>query len=164
MDIFESRTSVRAFTDEPVAKSQVMALLRAAMLAPSACNQQPWRFYVIYDKKLQQALCDTSPYAAFGAKAPVLIVITYVTDCIVSEFAPIDASCAAENLWLKTAERGLGGTWMGVSPRRERALAVKKLLGLPVKEEAFALFALGHPQKTRSAEDRWHPDWIHERR
>lgn len=33
MDIFESRTSVRAFTDEPVAKSQVMALLRAAMLA-----------------------------------------------------------------------------------------------------------------------------------
>ena len=40
MDIFESRTSVRAFTDEPVAKSQVMALLRAAMLAPSACNQQ----------------------------------------------------------------------------------------------------------------------------
>ena len=48
MDIFESRTSVRAFTDEPVAKSQVMALLRAAMLAPSACNQQPWRFYVIY--------------------------------------------------------------------------------------------------------------------
>lgn len=24
MDIFESRTSVRAFTDEPVAKSQVM--------------------------------------------------------------------------------------------------------------------------------------------
>ena len=40
MDIFESRTSVRAFTDEPVAKSQVMTLLRAAMLAPSACNQQ----------------------------------------------------------------------------------------------------------------------------
>lgn len=78
-----------------------------------------------------------------------------MTDCIVSEFAPIDASCAAENLWLKTAELGLGGTLMGVYPRRERALAVKKLLGL---------FALGHPQKTRSAEDRWHPEWIHERR
>lgn len=66
-----------------------------------------------------------------------------MTDCIVSEFAPIDASCAAENLWLKTAELGLGGTLMGVYPRRERALAVKKLLGLPVKEEAFALLLWG---------------------
>ncbi len=87
-----------------------------------------------------------------------------MTDCIVSEFAPIDASCAAENLWLKTAELGLGGTLMGVYPRRERALAVKNLLGLPVKEEAFALFALWLPLKTRSAEDRWHPEWILERR
>lgn len=146
MDIFESRTSVRAFTDEPVAKSQVMALLRAAMLAPSACNQQPWRFYVIYDKKLQQALCDTSPYAAFGAKAPVLIVITYVTDCIVSEFAPIDASCAAENLWLKTAELGLGGTLMGVYPRRERALAVKNSLAFLLRKRPLP-FCFGAPSK-----------------
>lgn len=61
MDIFESRTSVRAFTDEPVAKSQVMALLRAAMLAPSACNQQPWRFYVIYDKSFNRRFVIPAP-------------------------------------------------------------------------------------------------------
>lgn len=61
MDIFESRTSVRAFTDEPVAKSQVMALLRAAMLAPSACNQQPWRFYVIYDKSFNRRFVISAP-------------------------------------------------------------------------------------------------------
>ena len=55
MDIFESRTSVRAFTDEPV------ALLRAAMLAPSACNQQPWRFYVIYDKSFNRRFVIPAP-------------------------------------------------------------------------------------------------------
>ena len=45
------RISVRKYEDRPVEKEKIMEILRAGMQAPSACNQQPWEFYVVTDKK-----------------------------------------------------------------------------------------------------------------
>ncbi len=45
------RVSIRRFQDRPVEKEKTEAILRAAMQAPSAANQQPWEFYVVTDKK-----------------------------------------------------------------------------------------------------------------
>jgi nitroreductase len=41
------RRSVRSFTEQPVSDSDIKALLHAANQAPSAHNQQSWRFIVI---------------------------------------------------------------------------------------------------------------------
>ena len=35
------RVSIRKYQDRPVEKEKIMEILRAAMAAPSACNQQP---------------------------------------------------------------------------------------------------------------------------
>ena len=43
----EQRRSIRSFTDEPVCEEDLMTILRAANHAPSAHNQQSWRFIVI---------------------------------------------------------------------------------------------------------------------
>jgi nitroreductase len=43
----EQRRSIRSFTDQPVCEEDLMAILRAANHAPSAHNQQSWRFLVI---------------------------------------------------------------------------------------------------------------------
>lgn len=59
MDVFEAiknRRSVRNFTDEPVKKEDLKQILEAANWAPSACNQQPWRFIVIKNKRLSETL------------------------------------------------------------------------------------------------------------
>ena len=45
------RTSIRKFTAEPVAREDLLAILRAGMQAPSATNQQPWEFYVVTDRQ-----------------------------------------------------------------------------------------------------------------
>ena len=45
------RISVRKYEDKPVEKEKIMQILKAGMQAPSACNQQPWDFYVVTDKK-----------------------------------------------------------------------------------------------------------------
>ncbi|MDB5446259.1 MAG: hypothetical protein JWQ97_1576 [Phenylobacterium sp.] len=42
--IFADRWSRRSFTGEPIARAELMSLLNAARLAPSAFNIQPWRF------------------------------------------------------------------------------------------------------------------------
>jgi nitroreductase len=54
--LLASRRSVRAFTDAPVSQELVERLLRAAVLAPSASNKQPWRFFVMDDREKIAAL------------------------------------------------------------------------------------------------------------
>jgi nitroreductase len=45
-DVIESRHSTRDFLPKPVPREVVERLLRAAAMAPSAHNSQPWRYHV----------------------------------------------------------------------------------------------------------------------
>lgn len=76
------RVSIRKFQDKPVEPEKIETLLRAAMAAPSARNQQPWEFYVVTNKDLIQKLSTVSPYAGCAKDAPVLIVSAYREDAI----------------------------------------------------------------------------------
>ena len=95
------RVSIRKYQDRPVENEKINVLLRAAMQAPSAANQQPWEFFVVTDPGKLRELADTSPYAKMTANAPVAIVSAYRKECILPEYAEIDMSIAMENLWLK---------------------------------------------------------------
>jgi len=52
-----SRRSVRAFTQAPVARDTLTALLQVASRAPSGTNTQPWKVYVLQGAS-RTALCD----------------------------------------------------------------------------------------------------------
>ncbi len=61
MDFFETvrkRRSIRHYSDEPVPHGDILTMLEAAILAPSATNEQPWRFIVIRDKSLREGMRD----------------------------------------------------------------------------------------------------------
>jgi nitroreductase len=47
----KNRRSIRVFTDKPVSDDDLQTVLRAANQAPSAHNQQSWRFVVLRDEK-----------------------------------------------------------------------------------------------------------------
>ena len=51
LENIKNRRSVRAFTDLPVSENDISTILQAANMAPSAHNQQSWRFVVIRDQK-----------------------------------------------------------------------------------------------------------------
>ena len=102
-----TRVSIRKFQDRKIEKKDLEYILRAAMAAPSAGNQQPWEFYVTDDKMLLQELSKTSPYAGLLADAPQAIITAYRKDCKIPEYAQIDMSIAMENMWLATDEIGL---------------------------------------------------------
>lgn len=154
------RTSVRKYLEKPVEKAKILEILRAAMAAPSACDQQPWRFTVVTDREKIRELAAVSHFSAFAAEAPVLLVISYRKDCQLPEFAPVDTSAALENLWIETDAQGLGGVWMGVYPRAERMAAVGGIAGLPAEEEAFAMFSLGYPAGEIKEHHRFREEWI----
>ena len=102
------------------------------MQAPSACNQQPWEFYVVTDKEKIQELSTATPYSKCAAGAPVVIVPVYRIEGLVApSYAEIDLSIAQQNIWLETDEIGLGGVWIGIAPIEERMELVHKMLDLP---------------------------------
>ena len=103
------RVSIRKYQNKPVEPEKIEALLRAAMQAPSAANQQPWEFYVVTDKEKLRALSEASRYAAMTKDAPVAIVSVYRKDIPMPMYAEIDLSIAMENLWLEADAQGLGG-------------------------------------------------------
>ncbi len=159
-EIFE-RVSIRKYTDRAVENEKILAILRAAMAAPSAGNQQPWEFFVVRDREKLEALSGVSPYAGCTKAAPVAIVSAYREKLWAQAYAQIDMSIAMENLWLACGEQGLGGVWLGIAPVEERMKAVEEILGIPEGLRAFAIFPLGYPAESRKQQDRFDEGRIH---
>ena len=161
MNSIFSRVSIRKYKDKPVEKEKTEAILRAAMQAPSAVNQQPWEFYVVTSKEKLEALSHVSPYSGMTKNAPAAIVSAYRKDCIVPDYAQIDMSIAMENMWLETDAQGLGGVWLGIAPIEDRMKAVEEILDLPGTVRAFAVFPYGSPDEERKQQDRFDQSRIH---
>lgn len=161
MDNIFHRVSIRRFQDKPVEKEKTEAILRAAMQAPSAANQQPWEFYVVTDKEKIVELSKTNPNARPAGDAPAVIVSVYRKDCYLPDYAEIDMSIAMENLWLETDAQGLGGVWLGIAPWEDRMKAVEEVLDIPEHLRAFAIFPYGYPAEERKQQNRFDESRIH---
>ena len=159
-DLFH-RVSIRKYQEKKVEPEKLDYILRASMAAPSACNQQPWEFYIVEDPEILEELSETTPYAKLTAKAPVVIVTAYRKECTVPEYAQIDLSICMENMWLATDEVGLGGVWIGIAPMQDRMDLVHDMLHLPADVEVFSLFALGYPAEEREQQNRFDETRIH---
>src|SRR5665647_3373805 len=70
-----SRRSIRKYADEPISDEEIEALLRAAMHAPSAVNEQPWHFVVIKDRNILDAIPRISSTAQMVKYAPLAIAV-----------------------------------------------------------------------------------------
>lgn len=161
MGCIEHRTSIRKFKDQEVEESKILEILEAGMRAPSACNEQPWLFYVVTNKEIIDKLANASPYGHFASKAPVIIVACYKEEGLPAPmFAQIDMSICMENMWLKTDEIGLGGTWIGIAPLEDRMKAVSDILNLDDDIKVFSLFPIGYPAEGKAQEDRFDPNRI----
>ena len=58
LEWLRSRRSVRAFTDEPIAKDVLVRILEGATTAPSSTNRQPWRFAVVRSATLRRRIVE----------------------------------------------------------------------------------------------------------
>lgn len=60
---FESRTTVRAFDDRPVAASVISKSIRAALSAPAYNHLWEWAFLTVRDRALRERLADAAGLA-----------------------------------------------------------------------------------------------------
>lgn len=134
MDVKEAiaaRYSCRAYKPEDVDDALIRDCLECALLAPSACNKQPWKFYVVKgEKKAKIAKC-TQLFGAngFTDEAPALIVVTAKPSAIDKaadkiknlDFSANDLGLAVGHLCLRATELGLGTCIIGAGCRRKRS-------------------------------------------
>lgn len=162
LQVLLARRSVRRYTDQPVSDDSVSQLLHAAMAAPSARNQQPWRFIVVRNSALLAAIAAAEPYGGMIVGAQVAIVVCADLDLVTSEgFWVQDCAAATENLLLAAHTLGLGAVWVGTYPLEERVAGVRAAFGLPEHIVPFAVVPIGYPAERPAPADRFDPARVH---
>ncbi len=159
--IFERR-SIRKYTSEDISENDEEKLLRAAMAAPSAGNQQPWHFIVIRNRKTMEGIQEFHPYASMLDHAPLAIVVCAEPGLEkFPGFWPQDCSAATENLLIAAQDMGLGTVWLGVYPLEDRVEGARKMIGIPESVVPMAIIAVGHPAESKEPSDRYDASRVH---
>jgi nitroreductase len=160
-----SRRSIRKYTDEAVDDHTVERLLRAAMAAPSAGNQQPWHFVVLREKETMRAITGFHPYARMLPDAQVAVLVCGDPGGTRwSQLWDQDCSAATENLLIEAEHLGLGAVWLGVHPIVERVEGLRALLGIPKSIVPFAIVPFGWPAERKEPSDRFDAARVHDER
>lgn len=155
----EGRHAYRGMAEEPLPREQVERLLKAACLAPSCYNNQPWRLIAVSGEtlvRLREALSEGNRWAT---RAPLIIVLATKPslDCRLDagrDYAHFDLGQAALALQLQAVREGLRAHPIaGYS-----AAKVKKTIGLPEDFVPLCLIIVGKP-----GDDGLLTDWQKER-
>jgi nitroreductase len=163
------RKSVRQYKDQPVTAEDLEKILRAAMAAPSAVNQQLWEFIVIDDSQTLKQLGEGLPFAKMLLHGHAAIVVcgnltkTFDHDPQ-SLYWIMDCSAATENILLAAEALGLGAVWTAVYPDPKRIEVVRRALALPEFILPLNVIPIGVPAKEETPKDKWNPQLIHRNR
>ena len=106
-DLIKNRRSMRKFTDQELTQEEVVALLKAALMAPSSKRSNCWQFLVVDDKDMLEKLSHCKEMgAAFLADAAMAVVV--MADPLASDVWIEDASIASIMIQLQAEDLGLG--------------------------------------------------------
>lgn len=165
MDAIEailSRRSIRAYDGAGVGEDVIETLLRCAMAAPSAGNQQRWRFVVVTERAQLDRLAGATPYSAMLLGAPLAIAVCAdVSEERHPGYWVEDCSAAMQNLLLAAHACGLGAVWLGYHPRPERVEKGREVLELPDQVEILGVASIGHPAESKPSSDRFDEAFVH---
>ena len=171
----KGRRSVREYTQEQVAKEQIDVILEAGTWAPTGMNRQPWRFIVIENKQLIKLVSDETKELVKKAMpqlatklntdqdvicydAPMLIFICTEKDPQWAQINLLDCVLAAQNMFLKAYELGLGTCYMGFVAFLNNNPQILHKLGIPENYDIQVPFIIGHPKIEQSSATRQKPN------
>lgn len=141
------RYSTRKFKEMPVKKNDIVKILEAARMAPSAVNYQPWHFIVIQKKENLEKIHKTYPREWFKAAPAVIIACadhsqSWKRSIDGKDSAEIDVAIAVDHLTLQAAELGLGTCWVCNFDTEQCA----EYLKFPLHISPVALIPIGYPE------------------
>lgn len=183
-ELLKNRRSIRDFKEQDVSRELLQEILQETCIAPSASNQQPWRFIVIHDRALMKRLSDESkknlvdlivndpttvaslrryettlrnPDFNVFYNAPCLVII-----CGKNNYRHFVGDCAlaASYFMFAAITRGLGTCWIGLG-ELIKSPALRQEIGLPDDYQVVAPIIIGYPKKIPPMSDRAEPIILH---
>lgn len=144
MKLAAERYSVRKFADRAVEQEVIDRILEAGHLAPTACNIQPQRIFVINSP---EGISKVRKCTVCHFNAPMAMLICYdKKECWHREYdgkssGDIDASIVTTHMMLEAYTLGVGTTWvMHFIPE-----AIMDEFAIPDNLEPVALLMMGYP-------------------
>jgi nitroreductase len=143
--VIKERYSVRKFKSDMIWDDELNRILEAGMLAPTGCNYQPQRIYVL---KSDEAIAKIRSLTRCAFDAPV--VLLFALDETADWKSPLEAGCragvqdvsiVADHMMLAAWDIGIGSCWVNYFKPSE----VKAAFGLPENETPVLLMPLGYP-------------------
>lgn len=150
--VTESRYSVRSFSNTPVEKQKINAILEAFRSAPTAMNMQPVRVYAVTDSAVVKKLEEATP-CMYGAPMTFVICHDKDTCCVMSSgksLGEMDASIAASFIMLAAVNEGLGTCWVC----RFDEDKTRKILNIPDNIVPDCYMVVGYPTENAAPSER----------
>lgn len=153
LDLIFRRRSIRRFTSQKLSDELIQKLLEAAMAAPSAVNFKPWKFIVVDDESVLDALRRALPYGKYNAPLAMVLCgdLRALRKPIGEKFWIQDCSAASQNILLAATAMGLGSVWCGVHPIGLIERPVRKALDIPDGVIPLNVIFIGYPDEEKPA-------------
>jgi len=142
-----NRASVREYANTPIEEEKLAAVLEAARLAPSACNKQPWKFFVLKSEEAIEKAASCHQFS-WCKTAPVTILCCidhsreWIRPYDEKRHGNIDLAIAVEHICLAATEQGLGTCWICYFD----AKLCKEKFELPEHLEPAVMIPIGYPK------------------
>ena len=144
LDLVHERYSVRKFKSDKIEEAKLNAILEAGRVAPTACNMQPQKIYVVKSEENRKKLANV---CRFTFDAPVVLVIAYDKDRDWKNkripgysSGETDAAIVCTHMMLAAWEQGIGSCWVGAFSNE----AIEEALALPENVRVTAMLPIGY--------------------
>ena len=154
-ELASNRQSCRNYSNRPVEHEKIVEMIHTAILAPSACNSQPWRFVVIDQEETRSKmppLLQIGGINQFTDAVPTYIVICETkaklmtaSTCDSQHYAQMDVGLITAHLVLSAQEQGLGTCIIGAFKEE----SIKELLGIASGVKIRLVLAVGYAQENK---------------
>ena len=143
LELAEGRYSVRKYANRQIVKEDMMKILRAGQVAPTAMNAQAQRIYVLQS---EEALAKVRKLTRFHYNAPTVLLICTNTDESYKsvdgvEGGPVDAAIVTTHMMMEAFDIGVGSCWVRGFDENQ----VKEAFQLPENILPVAMLDLGYP-------------------
>lgn len=141
--VIKGRYSCKSYSDRPITKEQLDAILEAGRLAPTAKNLQEQSIYVVSS---EEGLAKIDKVTPCRYNAPTVLVVAYDKNNVYTypkgghKSGIEDASIVATHMMLAAYNEGVDSCWLNCFDPDTLA----KEMGLPENEEILMLLDLGY--------------------
>lgn len=147
-EVVEKRHSLRNYDPmRKVPREIIERILNAGRMAPSAVNNQPWRFIVVTSEIVLKDVHSCYSASWFQDAPHVLIVAGDYDKAWVRgdgyNSLETDLAIAMDHIVLAAANEGVGTCWIAAF----NPFSLRKVLGLKASEQVFTITPLGYPKK-----------------